>query len=108
MTRERERERERKKVEEHQKGEKPLLVVGSPTCRMFSALQNMSKWSDKKQREWEEDVGHLYWAVDRYEEQMKDGRLFLHEHPAGASSWRLGKMNKLRKRSKMTIKNLNK
>ena len=86
---------EREKVERYQKQEKPLLLVGSPMCTMFSILQAMSGWGWRKQKKWEEDVGHLYWAIDRYEEQLKEGRIFLHEHPASASSRRLGKMQKL-------------
>ena len=87
---------DRARVETHQRTEKPRLVVGSPMCTMFSMLQTLSGWNPEKQRRWEQDVGHLYWALDRYEEQMKEGRLFLHEHPAGASSWRLGRVQKLR------------
>ena len=31
---------------------------------------------------------HLAFAMELYEIQVKAGRHFLHEHPAGASSWR--------------------
>ena len=79
----------------YQEREKPELLVGSPMCRMFSALQTMSGWSRHKQRQWDTDVKHLEWAMERYEKQMEMGKLFLHEHPASASSWRLRKVRKL-------------
>ena len=56
---------DRQKVEEHQRTEKPVLMVGSPMCTMFSMLQTLSGWNADKQRRWLEDVGHLYWALDR-------------------------------------------
>ena len=31
------------------KRDEPMLVVGSPECKMFSSLQNMSKWTNEKQ-----------------------------------------------------------
>ena len=33
--------------------DKPMLLVGSPECRMFSTLQNMNRWTNKKQKEYE-------------------------------------------------------
>ena len=79
----------------YQERVKPELLVGSPMCRMFSGLQYMSGWNRHKQRQWDTDVKHLEWAMDRYEKQMELGKLFLHEHPASASSWRLRRVRKL-------------
>ena len=39
---------------------------------------------------------HLRFLGEVYQFQIDRGRVFLHEHPAGASSWKLGMMEKLR------------
>ena len=59
---------------------KPRLIVGSPMCAMFSALQNLTQWSEEKQHRWREDRKH---------QQVKEGRWFLHIHPDSANSWSL-------------------
>ena len=41
----------RKRAWDHITKEEPKLIVDSPECRMFSALQNLSKWNEKKQRD---------------------------------------------------------
>ena len=70
---------------------KPRLVIGSPMCTMFSALQHLSKnerrpgWEDK----FAEAKRHIEFVVELYEIQWRAGRLFLHEHPATATSWDL-------------------
>ena len=38
---------------------------------------------------------HIQFVVGLYEEQWKEGRLFLHEHPATATSWDLEELKKL-------------
>ena len=40
-------QRHREAAERYIKMMKPRLVIGSPECRMFSALQNLRKWGDK-------------------------------------------------------------
>jgi hypothetical protein len=32
----------------------------------------------------------MRFVMELYEEQVKDGKYFLHEHPAWATSWQLG------------------
>ena len=68
---------------------KPLLIVGSPECRMFSTLQNLSPWTPKRQAEYQAAKLHINFCTKLYKMQLDEGRLFLHEHPAGASSWSL-------------------
>eukprot|EP00973_Karenia_brevis_P061083 8493537-Karenia_brevis.AAC.1 len=85
----------RETVREHIKRDKPLLVIGSPMCTMFSSLQNLSGWSDLKQRRWEEAVRHIEFMAEIYRMQIKGGRWFLHEHPASATSWSLRVIRKL-------------
>ena len=42
---------------------------------------------EKAEIEWKRAVDHLLFAISLYRIQMEEGRLFLHEHPDGASSW---------------------
>ena len=74
---------------------KPKLLIGSPMCTLFSQLQNLSGWGPDKQERWVEAVGHMRFVIDLYRRQMREGRLFLHEHPAGATSWGLEMVKKL-------------
>ena len=69
----------------------PDLVVGSPLCRDYSPWQrlNVAKSSEPEkfaERKKESDE-HLKFVTEVYNLQYYAGRLFLHEHPAGASSW---------------------
>ena len=85
--------------------EKPELLIGSPMCTMFSALQTLSGWNQEKQERWVEAVDHINFVIELYTLLMKEGRSFLHEHPAGASSWALEKMVKLgQQESVVTVK----
>ena len=59
---------------------------------MFSQLQNLLAWSEHKEARWREDVGHMEFAIQMYSQQMGAGHLFLHEHPAQATSWTLDKV----------------
>ena len=79
---------DRDKVWETLKRDEPSLVVGSPECRMFSGLQNLSGWSSHKQEELERARKHLAFVCQVYQYQMDNGRWFLHEHPSTATSWR--------------------
>jgi hypothetical protein len=67
-------------------------VVGSPPCTMFSRLQlnlNAKKMGKEvwAKRTREAEV-LLIFAAAVYALQVQCGRHFLHEHPAGATSWR--------------------
>ena len=78
---------------------RPWLLVGSPMCTAFSILQslNFSRMDPEKVRRLvTEALVHLHFCVQLYRDQMADGRFFLHEHPASATSWRDEKIMKLR------------
>ena len=79
------KERALKYIDEY----KPKLIIGSPMCTMFSQLQRLSGWNDEKQRRWREDTRHLKFMAQVYRIQATQGRWFLHEHSASASSWSL-------------------
>ena len=86
---------DRKRAEEHQDKDDPLVLIGSPMCTMFSKLQFLSPWNDKKQVKYENAVEHLNWCASLYQKQLKKERIFLHEHPEGVSSWELPAMRAL-------------
>jgi hypothetical protein len=91
---------DRKRAWERIREERPFLVVGSPPCTMFSRLQlnlnakkmGKAKWEARRR---EAEV-LLMFAVAVYRLQVREGRHFLHEHPAGASSWSHPAISKLR------------
>ncbi len=72
---------------------------------MFSTLQLFTK--AKRSEEWEEKFtearAHIEFVVELYEEQIKGGRFFLHEHPAQAASWGLDSIKQLEERSGVRI-----
>ena len=78
--------------------EKPLLLVGSPMCTAFSTWQRVNNaFRDEATVEAEKRraVMHLEFCIQLYREQLKNGRSFLHEHPAFASSWQAEQMQEL-------------
>ncbi|CAK0853831.1 unnamed protein product [Prorocentrum cordatum] len=70
--------------------EQPLLITGSPMCAPWSNLQalNVIQGVDVNAI-MERGVVHLVCCAERYKEQIKAGRLFLHEQPVSSRSWRL-------------------
>ena len=66
-------------------------------CKMFSRLQHLSGWNENKEEQWIEAREHIRFVVELYREQVKGGRVFLHEHPASATSWDLEEIKKLEK-----------
>ena len=71
--------------------EKPTWIIGSPPCTYFSAWNqgiNLKKMDPKRVKELRrEAVKHLHFVAGLYRMQLDEGRHFLHEHPATASSW---------------------
>ena len=97
------RAEDRKLAMAYVKEKKPRLVIGSPMCTMFSALQNLSKWNEEKQIKWCEAREHIRFMIEIYKVQLHEGRWFLHEHPASASSWDLEEMNDMEQKEKVKI-----
>ena len=70
--------------------DKPILSIGSPMCVPFSNMNNINysrmSTEEKNQRP---NYGrqHLELCMKFYELQWREGRYFLHEHPATARSW---------------------
>ena len=73
------------------KEQKPYVLIGSPQCTPYSSLQAMNETKRdplKVRRERARVDLHLQFVMELYREQMAEGRDFLHEHPAWATSWK--------------------
>ena len=75
-----------------------MLLIGSPMCTMFCRLQNLSPWNEVNEELWCEAIEHMEFVVRLYEKQRAEGRWFLHEHPAQATSWVLTAVEQLREK----------
>ena len=76
----------------------PFLLIGSPPCTAFSQLQAINKGRrdpEVVRTEIETAKKHMKFVLTLYHEQIMNGRYFLHEHPGGASSWKLEDVEKL-------------
>ena len=71
---------------------KPTWLVGSPPCTPFSIWNvgiNFKKIDPSRLAAMlEEGRSQLCFCAELYRRQLRDGRHFLHEHPASAISWR--------------------
>ena len=70
--------------------EDPYFLTGSPRCDPFSVRRGLNWRSLDEEPNVQnriEGVKHLHLCCDLYEKQLKKGKYFLHEHPAGADSW---------------------
>ena len=89
------RERARRMIREQQ----PYMLIGSPMCRAFSTWQALNRARSRDRaamdRAYVEAVVHIRFVCELYAEQVAGGRYFLHEHPAGASSWSLSHIQDL-------------
>ena len=67
----------------------PILLVLSPPCTVFSQLQVLSSahWSAQKDRQYEESLILLRFAVRLCKLQIDLGNVFILEHPRSATSW---------------------
>lgn len=68
---------------------KPVLVVGSPRCAPFSPLSNLCKGMPNYTATLEECYEHFVFCLMIYQIQIDEGRIFLHEHPCPAWSWKM-------------------
>ena len=83
-------EEQMEEVEQRIRDEEPALLIGSPMCRAFSTLVELTqagKPSGVKHKNFvEQCVSHLKFCFRMYETERNAGRLFLHEHPWDAWS----------------------
>ena len=69
------------------KEQRPRLLVGSPECRVWSALQNLRTDKEALRKERIQTAVHSGFCADFYNDQIEGGRRILHEQPAGAQTW---------------------
>ena len=80
--------------------QRPAVLIGSPCCTAWSTWQALNKHKRDPEvirREMIKARVHLDFIISLYIEQIGDGRLLLHEHPAGAASWQEDGMKTLEK-----------
>jgi hypothetical protein len=80
-----------RELEKVQKDEDPYFLIGSPPCEVFSSMWNIGKYNRDPRRNMEmlsRGRKHLRTSIEAYRRQMARGRYFVHEHPAGANSWK--------------------
>ena len=82
--------------------ERPYIVIGSPPCTSFCTINRRFYYRrmspERVQRAIREGNVLLKFALEVYELQLSEGRHFLHEHPASATSWHVPRMMALRRR----------
>ena len=99
-------EEQNEEVEQRIRDEEPVLLIGSPMCRAFSTLIELTQAGKPSEFELkslvERCVTHLKFCFRMYETQRNAGRLFLHEHPWDAWSRGLSFVNEMCTRRKAT------
>ena len=86
---------DRKRAQEYIDKYRPKFKIGSQSCTALSQLQNLNPDSGERQRKWREGSRRLKFVIELYKQQMEAGRWFLHELPAGATSWGMGEIRRL-------------
>ena len=61
----------RKLAEKYVNEVKPLLLIGSPMCTIFSVLQNLTDWTSEKQKRYVESVHHVEFVLKLYRSGTK-------------------------------------
>ena len=86
-------ESNRRQARELLRVQKPILLIGSPECTAYSVWQRLNEQAtttpEKYRRAKIEADVHMRFVCSLYIEQLERGDYFLHEHPMGASSWKL-------------------
>ena len=84
---------------------RPLVLIGSPMCTMFSTLRNMNvaKGSEEWNRKWANACKHMEFVAKLYELQIREGRFFIHENPMNATSWKLPCIEKIMRRAGVQV-----
>ena len=92
--------KKRAKVKKMLKEDKPFMLITCPMCGPFSSMSNFS-YMNKTKNEVEgilsKAMEHLKFCMELCLMQYQEGRLFLFEHPVGASSWQSDLVNSLAK-----------
>ena len=91
------------------KKDKPLLIVGSPMCTDWSPMMNFN-WEKpgpaERERRLKAARRHLRFCVKIYKIQAESYRYFVHEQPARAKSWKEPEMQKMIRKEKNILTQL--
>ena len=82
--------RQRARAKERLQEEKPMFLIGTPMCTAFCRWQKINdlrRTPEEKKKIMDEARLHLRFTMELYHLQLSEGRYFIHEHPAYASSW---------------------
>ena len=85
------------------KEQKHLVLIGSPPCTMLPMLQNLNLarygddpvWTNAYNKKAEEARERMRFCCRRYKMQPEAGRVWVHEHPWLARSWKLSEIKEL-------------
>lgn len=90
------RDQDARELEFLQRSEQPEILIGSPHCTDFCPLLHLHYSKHEiEQRIEAGDRVHMKRACEAYARQLELGKHFLHEHPAGSSSWHLPEVQSL-------------
>ena len=83
------------------KQDKPYLLVLSPMCGPFSELQQMFNYpgtpKEEVKKKLEDGLEHIDFCIKLCIEQYRQGRAFMMEHPASASTWTTEMVKRLKR-----------
>ena len=83
------------------RADKPYLLVCSPMCGPFSELQELFNYPGKLKKDVKEKLEagleHFKFCLELCIEQHRQGRSFMIEHPAGASTWTTNMIDKMKR-----------
>ena len=76
------------------------VVIGSPPCTSFSILQQMNpdRGTEEFNKTMKQAIEHVDFCCAVFQWQCDQGRFFLFEQPASASSWKLKPVRDLMQR----------
>ncbi len=91
--------KKRQKAKDKIELDKPLMIVLCPMCGPFSTLQNVFNYpnmsAEDVKTKLESALEHVKFCLELCVRQHAAGRLFMFEHPVGASSWGTQMMNQV-------------
>ena len=83
-------EERRREARRRLQAERPMFLVGSPMCTQFCSWQHLNaqkRSPSEVTRDHVRAMVHMKFVCQLYEDQVKAGRYFIHEHPGSATSW---------------------
>ena len=98
--------KDRQKFRQHQRQNKPKMLMASPDCGAFSQLRHIYRLRmNPRALAHKIAEGNLMWdfSIEAAERQLEDNNMFGLEHPSGAASWSLPQTQKLLRRDNVAL-----